>query len=130
MSINIDILTALEADSTIAGLTNGRIFLHRLPQGNLGGPAISFTTTGDIPELAHGHISVCKDVNLTMNLWSSSSISLEDLKQAIITFWNGKDGALGDSYVNNAMLTDVGFHYEDKTKLYQSVILAHLKLRT
>jgi len=129
MSINIDIFNALEADAPIAATTGDRIYLLRLPQGDLAGPAITFSTTGDIPEQAHGAISVRKDVRLTMSLWSTSSLTLEDLKQEVITFWNAYDGALGNSYVCNAMLTDVGYSYEDKTQIYQSVLLVHLKLR-
>lgn len=129
MSVNIDIVTSMGADSGIAAVASDRIYLLRLPQGELAGPAISFFTTGDIPNQAHGMISVCKDVDLTMNLWSYSTLTLESLKQAVITFWNAYDGTLGGSYVSNAILNDIGYSYEDATKLYHGVIQATLKMR-
>jgi hypothetical protein len=117
------------SDSGISSIIGDRLYLLRLPQGALGGPAISFSTTGDIPKHAHGMLSVCKDVDLTLNLWSTSTLNLESLKQAVITFWNAYDGALGSSYVSNALLNDIGYSFEDDTKLYHSVILVNLKLR-
>lgn len=129
MSVNIDIVTTMGADAGISAVTSDRIYLLRLPQGELAGPAISFMTTGDIPDQAHGMLSVCKDVELTLNLWSYSTLTLESLKQAVITFWNAYDGALGSSYVSNATLSDVGYSYEDTTQLYHSVLLVNLQLR-
>ena len=129
MSVNIDIVTSMGADPAISAVTSDRIFLLRLPQGQLDGPAVSFMTTGDIQEQAHGMLSVCKDVELTLNLWSYSTLTLESLKQAVINFWNAYDGALGSSYVSNALLNDIGYSYEDNTKLYHSVIQATLKMR-
>jgi len=129
MSVNIDIVTAMGSDAGITASVSDRIYLLRLPQGDLEGPAISFVTTGDIPEHAHGMISVCKDVDLTLNLWSYSTLTLETLKQAVITFWNAYDGTLGASYVCNASINEVGYTYEDDTKLYHSVLLVKLNMR-
>jgi hypothetical protein len=129
MSLNIDIYTAMGADAGIVSVISDRLYLLRLPQGTLSGPAISFSTTGDIPEHAHGMISVRKDAELTVNLWSTSTLTLESLKQAVITFWNAYDGALGSSYVSNATLNNVGYSYEDDTQLYHSVLIVNLQLR-
>lgn len=130
MSVNSDILFAMENDPTISGIIGNRMYLLRLPHGELAGPAISFHTTGDIRNQAHGQLSVCKDVDLTLNLWSYSTLTLDTLKQAVISFWNAYDGTVGvSSYVSNALLSDVGFSFEEDTKLYHSVLLANLKMR-
>ena len=129
MSINQDIYSSMKADAGISAIIANRMYLLRLPQGDLGGASVSFDTKGDIPEQAFGAISVVKKVELTLNLWSTSTMVLEDLKQAVVTYWNAYDGALGASYVNHATLVDVGMNYDDETKLYQSVILVDIHLR-
>ncbi len=129
MSINSDIVSCMGADSAISDIISQRLYLLRLPQGNLSGPAISFMTSGDIPEHAHGATSVRKDVTLTLNLWSFSTLTPEALKQSVIDFWNAYDGELGGSYVLHASLTDAGTNYEDATQLYHNVIIVNLKLR-
>tara|TARA_R110001606_G_scaffold381526_1_gene542787 strand:- start:7513 stop:7905 length:393 start_codon:yes stop_codon:yes gene_type:complete len=129
MSINQDIYSSMKANAPISAIIGTRLYLLRLPQGDLGGPSISFDTKGDIPEQAHGAISVLKRVDLTLNLWSTSTLNLEDLKQAVVTYWNAYEGALGSSYVNHATLVDVGMNYDDETKLYQSVLLIDIHLR-
>jgi len=129
MSINQDIYSSMKADSGISAVTGSRVYLLRLPQGDLGGASISFSTKGDIPEHAHGAISVLKRTELTLNLWSTSTLELEDLKQSVVTFWNAYDGPLGSSYVNHASLLDVGVNYDDETQLYQSVLIIDIHLR-
>ena len=129
MSINEDIYSTMKSNAAISAIIENRMYLLRLPQGALGGACISFETKGDIPEQAFGEVSVLKRADLTLNLWSTSTMVLENLKQAVITFWNAYDGALGASYVNHATLVDVGMNYDDETKLYQSVILVDIHLR-
>ncbi len=129
MSINSDIISAFDAESSITDIVGQRVYLLRLPQGDLGGPAISFSTVGDIPEHSHGQLSVCKDVTLTLNLWSKSTITIEALKQAVIAYLNAYDGELGSSYVSHASLIDAGTNYEDATQLYHNVIITNLHTR-
>ena len=129
MSINQDVYSSMKANPAISAIIANRMYLLRLPQGDLGGASISFDTKGDIPEHAFGAISVLKRVDLTLNLWSTSTLNLEDLKQAVVTFWNAYDGALGASYVNHATLVDVGMNYDDETQLYQSVLIIDIHLR-
>ena len=129
MSINQDIYSSMKADAGISAIIGTRLYLLRLPQGDLGGPSISFETKGDIPEQAFGEVSVLKRADLTLNLWSTSTMVLENLKQAVVTFWNAYDGALGSSYVHHATLVDVGMNYDDETQLYQSVLIIDIHLR-
>lgn len=129
MSVNQDIYSSMKADAGISSIIGSRLYLIRLPQGDLGGDSVSFYTKGDIPEHAHGSISAIKRVELTLNLWSVSTLTLEDLKQAVISFWNAYEGVLGSSYVNNASLVDVGTNYDDETQLYQSVLIIDIQLR-
>ena len=129
MSINQDIYSSMKADAGILAIIGARLYLLRLPQGDLGGDSMTFETKGDIQEQAHGALSVLKRVDLTLNLWSTSTLNLEDLKQAVVTFWNAYEGALGSSYVNHASLIDVGVNYDDETQLYQSVLIIDIHLR-
>ena len=129
MSLNTSIVSAMGADPDILALIGTRLFLLRIPQGALAGPAVSFVTTGEIQKHAHGSLSVRKDAELTLHLWAASSMAVENLKQALITFWNAYDGPLGTVYVSNCTLSDVGFSYETETALYHSVLIANLQIR-
>ena len=129
MSLNTSIVNVMGANAAIHAIIGTRLFLLRIPQGTLAGPAVSFVTTGDIQKHAHGSLSVRKDAELTLHLWAASSMVVEDLKQALITFWNGYDGPFGSVYVLNCTLSDVGFSYETETALYHSVLIANLQIR-
>ena len=115
MSVNTAVVTAMEADAGISAIVGTDIYLQRLPQG-FSGEAIVYQTTGDVPLQTSGGISDLKPVEITLNLYSPSSTTLETLKAAVVSFWNG-----------TPMVIEFGFNQE--TRLYRHVIQIELLMR-
>jgi hypothetical protein len=99
-----------------------------MPQ-DLKATCMTFWTEGDVPNQTHGGLSVLKSADLTINLWSPLTGTLEQLKAAALNFWNGYEGAMGDQYVTNAVPMIVGTDYDDLSGLYRYVMLIELNLR-
>lgn len=130
MSEHSDLITAMEADSAISAVTGSRIYYMRLPQGELAGPSIVLFTTGGIPEQIHPGVSDLKTLTVHLNLYSTRTQTLHDLKVAVTNYFNTLQGVVGSEYVLNANdMIEVETTYEETTKLYRSIIHLQLQMR-
>lgn len=127
--IDIALRTALLADSNISGLiTSNAIYPERLPR-NFSGTGIVYQVSNSFPNVQSGSISQITDSRIQLDVYSGTYSALRTLTQALITYFNGKNGSLDTLTVSACFIRNVINSYEDETDLYRAIIELDLHIK-